>query len=124
MTVINNSAPVVAVMLPVVSWLNRTLAICNPAGSLSERGRVLEFLLSCVFLIAFSASSCASDNQLTPQEKREGWLLLFDGEHLDNWMCSDGQPSRKPPEEGSINPHGAGHYMLVHTQKWSNFVLS
>ena len=43
-------------------------------------------------------SACAADNLLTDQEKRDGWILLFDGKHLDNWMTSNGQPSRKPPE--------------------------
>jgi hypothetical protein len=66
----------------------------------------------------------AADNQLSDEEKRSGWLLLFDGASLHNWMNSDKTASRKPPENGAINPHGAGHYMLVHTQKWSHFMLS
>ncbi len=81
----------------------------------------MRFLLLALFTCL---SLAAADNQLTSQERRDGWLLLFDGEHLNQWMCSNSQPSRKPPEDGAINPHGAGHYMLVHTQKWSNFVLS
>jgi len=27
-------------------------------------------------------------------------------------MAADGQPSKRPPENGSINPHKAGYYML------------
>jgi len=26
--------------------------------------------------------------------------------------------------DGTLNPHKAGHYMLVHTQQWENFVLA
>jgi hypothetical protein len=29
-----------------------------------------------------------------------------------------------PVEDGCINPHGCGHYMIVHTQQWSDFVLT
>jgi hypothetical protein len=65
----------------------------------------------------------AMDNELMPREKKEGWILLFDGKSLDNWMAADGRPSKKPPENGSINPHGAGRYMLVYKQQWENFIL-
>jgi hypothetical protein len=47
---------------------------------------------------------------------KEGWILLFDGKSLDDWMTSDGGASNRPIEEHSINPHGSGHYMLVHKQ--------
>src|SRR5439155_6660951 len=33
-------------------------------------------------------------------------------------------PPRTPVEQDSLNPHKSGHYMLVHTQQWSDFVLS
>jgi hypothetical protein len=66
----------------------------------------------------------AADNQLTPQEKKAGWILLFDGKSLDDWMAADGQPSKRAPEAGSINPHQAGHYMLVHKELWENFILA
>jgi len=80
--------------------------------------------LALTFLLAFSSAIFAADNQLTDQEIKDGWLLLFDGRHLDQWMNSDSTAPRKPAEDGCINPHGAGHYMVVHKQKWTNFVLS
>jgi hypothetical protein len=73
---------------------------------------------------AFCCSAFSADNQLTQWEQNEGWILLFDGKALDEWMNSDGQPSRKMPENGAINPHGAGHYMLVYRKKWSDFILA
>jgi hypothetical protein len=76
-----------------------------------------------VFL-AFCGKALAADNQLADQERKDGWLLLFDGKSLQDWMTSDEKPSRKGPEDGAINPHGTGHYMLVHKEKWSDFVLS
>jgi hypothetical protein len=75
------------------------------------------------FLTAF-LTTFAVDNQLTNDEKKNGWLLLFDGTTLNGWMTSAGKPSRRPVEENCINPHKCGHYMMVHNQQWSNFVLA
>lgn len=80
------------------------------------------FLLLGLMLLSMSAG--AMDNQLTPQEKKEGWLLLFDGKTLDGWMTSSRTPSRIPVEDGCINPHGAGGYMMVPERIWENFILS
>ena len=66
----------------------------------------------------------AADNELTSAEKKDGWLLLFDGQTLNGWMTSEAKPSRRPVEQSCMNPHQCGHYMMVHTQQWSNFVLT
>src|ERR1700704_3693151 len=66
----------------------------------------------------------AADNTLTDKEKADGWVLLFDGKTLDGWMTSSEKPSKTPVEDGCINPHKCGGYMMVHKEKWSNFVLS
>lgn len=65
----------------------------------------------------------AADNQLTEAETRDGWLLLFDGKSTAGWMTSDRKPSKTSVEQGSLQPHKSGHYMLVHTQQWVNYVL-
>lgn len=54
----------------------------------------------------------------------DAWQLLFDGKTTAGWMTSDQKPPRTPVDQGSLNPHKSGHYMLVHTQQWSNFVLA
>jgi hypothetical protein len=66
----------------------------------------------------------AADNELTKQEQSDGWILLFDGKTLDGWMTSAGRQSNTPVEDGCINPHKCGAYMMVHKQTWENFVLS
>lgn len=69
-------------------------------------------------------ASFAADNTLTAAERADGWILLFDGKSHAGWMNSDRSIPRTPVEEGMLNPHRAGHYMLVHTQQWSHFTLS
>lgn len=78
--------------------------------------------MTCLFLLASAAS--AADNQLTEQEKKDGWILLFDGKTLDGWMNSNQMPSKRPVEDDAINPHKCGAYMMVHKKKWGNYALS
>ena len=79
-----------------------------------------------LFLVSalIGCAAWAADNQLTPQEKRDGWVLLFDGTTTNGWMNSNGTAPHTTVADGALNPHKAGHYMLVHTQQWENFVLS
>lgn len=83
--------------------------------------------MKALFVISWlvtAASVFGADNQLTRAEQKKGWLLLFDGKSTAGWMNSDRSAPRTQVEDGALNPHKAGHYMLVHTQQWENFVLS
>jgi hypothetical protein len=66
----------------------------------------------------------AADNELTSAEKLDGWVLLFDGKTTNGWVNSDGTALHTPVLGGLLSPHKAGHYMIVHTQRWSDFLLS
>ena len=50
--------------------------------------------------------------------------MLFDGKSLDGWQTSSGQSSKVPVEDGCMNPHGSGGYMMIHKKTWADFVLS
>jgi len=81
------------------------------------------------FLIAFlvcagTAAAGAADNNLSDQEKQEGWRLLFDGHSFAGWKSNTLAPSKAPIEDGSLNPHKCGGYMLIHDQQWENFRLA
>src|SRR5215813_14778162 len=80
--------------------------------------------MACAAWLLAAAGASGADNELTAKEKAEGWLLLFDGKTLDGWMTSSGQPSKTPVQDGAINPHRCGGYMIVHKQRWENFVLA
>lgn len=43
------------------------------------------FIFITAFLFIWSGSIGAQDNQLTAKEKKEGWVLLFNGKNLDGW---------------------------------------
>jgi hypothetical protein len=80
-----------------------------------------------LWLLALGVSivpAMALDNELSSAEKRDGWILLFNGQTTAGWMNSNQTAPRTLVEDGALNPHKAGHYMLVHTQQWSSFVLS
>ncbi|HOW71379.1 MAG TPA: DUF1080 domain-containing protein [Phycisphaerae bacterium] len=64
------------------------------------------------------------DNVLTAEEKRAGWQLLFDGKTLDGWTTDRKEPSKVPVENGCINPHKCGGYMVIHEKPWTDFVWS
>ena len=82
-------------------------------------------LLCCGSLIvSVVAPAAAADNELTEAEKKSGWRLLFDGRSLDGWQTSSQQPSKTGVEEGALNPHGCGGYMLIHKEQWENFQLA
>ena len=75
-------------------------------------------------LLLFHATLCATpDNTLTPQEKADGWILLFDGKTLDGWTTPEGAQSKTPIEDGCINPHGCGGYMMTYKEPLGDFTL-
>jgi len=80
--------------------------------------------LTLIALFLCAPALRAGDNELTAREKADGWVLLFDGKTLDGWMTSSGKPSKTPVEDGAINPHKCGGYMMVHKKQWANYVLS
>ena len=82
--------------------------------------------LSLLTLAFGLVSARADDNVLTPKEKADGWILLFDGKTLTNWKTSHGAPSKVPVDaaEGAINPHRSGGYMMVYNRPFTDFVLS
>ena len=84
----------------------------------------MKHLSTLLALVLMACPVAAADNELTAQEKAAGWRLLFDGKTLNGWMTSSGQPSRTPVEDGSINPHKCGGYMMVHKEQWDNFILA
>jgi hypothetical protein len=84
-------------------------------------GRLALVLLAAA---AVQADEATTDNRLADAEKQEGWILLFDGKTLAGWQTSSGQPSQRPVEQDSINPHRCGGYMMIYERPWDDFKLA
>ena len=76
------------------------------------------------FVVAIGSSCFAADNELSPQEKLDGWILLFDGHSTKGWMSPKEKPlDNKHVQDSSLNPHPCD-YMLVNDTVWENYKLS
>jgi hypothetical protein len=84
----------------------------------------MKYTIATLAVLVPVSCAIAGDNQLTDQEKKDGWLLLFDGDSLSGWMTSSQKPSRRPVEDHCINPHKCGGYMMIHQKPWGDFVLA
>jgi len=80
--------------------------------------------LLAAFLLLTGARGSAEDNTLSEAEKKDGWILLFDGKTHKGWKTSGLKESKTPVEDGCINPHGCGDYMMIYEKPLSNFILS
>jgi hypothetical protein len=73
--------------------------------------------------LLIASPSIAADNELTGDEKKSGWQLLFNGKDLTGWKCNNGKPIAAPIEEGSLVPYESGGYIILHENKFDDFVL-
>jgi len=93
-------------------------------------------------LLAISATSIQAQkiNSLTSKEKKEGWVLLFDGKSFDGWRLYNGTevppgwvikngvmsvlPKAEQPPRTDGKRGGTGGDILYGAKKFSNFELS
>src|SRR5215211_3862436 len=88
-------------------------------------GAIMRYLLAILLLL--SPVARAADNELTDQEKKDGWILLFDGKSNDGWVSDKtGQPINPANiKDGEFNSFKSGGYVPYYNkQKFSDFVLS
>jgi len=78
-----------------------------------------------ILALALLATGTASGFESGKREDTKGlWVELFDGKTLNGWMTNTRLPSKTGVEDGAINPHGSGGYMMIHEKQWSDFILS
>ena len=65
----------------------------------------------------------AADNELTPEEKAEGWLLLFNGKDHTGWINNNGKPITSKIEDGALQTFKCGGYILTYDKPFGDFVL-
>jgi hypothetical protein len=89
-----------------------------------------EQLMKKLLVAAMTFGLCASmwaqshPNTLTSQEKKDGWILLFDGKTLDQWNVTPALAKVWKVADGAIasDAKGGGGTMLT-KQEFSNFTL-
>ena len=76
---------------------------------------------SAVCLLASVLAAAAQPNSLTPQEAREGWILLFDGESLFGWT-PEGKAQWRV-ENGAILADSGAYGWLRSNSAFADYVL-
>lgn len=100
-----------------------------------RRQNWMGILMMAVFTLSIASVSAQKANKLTKKEKKEGWVLLFNGKNFDGWRQCNGQtmPANWTLEddamkvligEGKQPGHGAGGDILFGEKKFKNFELS
>lgn len=80
-------------------------------------------LIGLLLAVVIASPVAAADNSLTPEEQSDGWVLLFNGQDLGGWKNNDGKPVGAKIEDGAINVHNTGGYLLVYDQPFDDFVF-
>ena len=85
--------------------------------------RNVQYAATVVVALLFASSSFAEDNELSKEETKAGWQLLFNGKDLTGWKCNNGKDIAVPVEKGALVPYKSGGYIIIHENKFDNFVF-
>jgi hypothetical protein len=89
--------------------------------------------LLAVSMLSASPAAAQTANQLTPAEKKAGWILLFDGKTLDGWRSykgTDANGTRWVVKDGLLGlPAGDSHDTkgrrdIITTGTWEQFEIA
>ena len=87
----------------------------------------------CLLAPCFLTAIAQKHNKLTDKEKKEGWILLFDGKNFDGWrQCNKTEMAKNwivddesmKVQKGSVPGRGSEGDILFGTKKFGNFQLS
>ncbi len=85
--------------------------------------RKVDMLATALMMLVLVTTSFSQDNQLSQQEKKEGWELLFNGQDLTGWKCNNGKPVATKVEDGGLVPFKSGGSVVIHENQYDDFVL-
>ena len=85
------------------------------------------FLAALALVLVVGAKGQALDNELTAEEKADGWQLLFNGDDLTGWKTTQGVSPDEDWQvvggELSVRPDAARHRDIISDQQYSDFDL-
>lgn len=94
----------------------------------------ISLLFMLLIIAIWSFGKGRGDNTLSKKEKKEGWILLFDGESTENWRgyLKDAFPKGWVIDEGSLKYDGSGSGEaaaqdggdIISIKKYQNFELT
>lgn len=84
--------------------------------------RPIGFLIAAFVMLALAGVALQEPNQLTEQEQKEGWKLLFNGKDLSGWTIM-GDPDSWSVENGTLYCKGKGGGMIYADGIYKNFEL-
>lgn len=84
--------------------------------------RPIGFLIAAFVMLALAGVALQEPNQLTEQEQKEGWKLLFNGKGLSGWTIM-GDPDSWSVENGTLYCKGKGGGMIYADGIYKNFEL-
>ena len=82
-------------------------------------------LMTSIFTLVslLAGPATAADNQLTPDEKKAGWQLLFNGKDTTGWKCNNDKPIATKVEDGALVPFRSGGYLIIHEKQYGDFIF-
>lgn len=80
-------------------------------------------LMALICMAASTAVCVAADNQLTDQEKQDGWILLFNGKDYTGWQCNNGKEVASDVVDGCMQPYKSGGYIIIYKKQFGDFIL-
>ncbi len=93
----------------------------------------VSLILSLMMIVSFTYAKKGGDNTLSKKEKKDGWVLLFDGKSTDQWRGynKDGFPKGWIIDDGAIKCNGSGRGEagardggdIITKKKYQNFEL-
>lgn len=90
-----------------------------------------KFLWLMILIPGLFLTGCnSSDNKLTEEETKDGWVLLFDGKSLDGWRDFKGDSLKTAPwkiEKGTLASLGTGSDStgyIVTKKEYENFIIT
>lgn len=84
--------------------------------------RLIGFLVGVLIILALVGVALQAPNQLSEQEAKEGWKLLFNGKDLSGWTII-GDPDSWTVEGGTLYCRGKGGGMIYADGVYKNFEL-